>query len=169
MKVRTAFKIVAIILLATLIALGGTGKLLSERSLHIGKVISEIKFVGNLNTSKEDILGFIEMRKGAILTEKLLNNDLKALFATGYFYNIDIKADKTPTGVIVVFELKERPRVEEIEFIGADEVFPSDLRDKMPIKENEVITPEKVNATREVILKKYRDEGFFHAYVKFEM
>ena len=38
-----------------------------------------------------------------------------------------------------------------------------------PIKENEVITPEKVNATREVILKKYRDEGFFHAYVKFEM
>ena len=169
MKVRTAFKIVAIILLATLIALGGTGKLLSERSLHIGKVISEIKFVGNLNTSKEDILGFIEMRKGAILTEKLLNNDLKALFATGYFYNIDIKADTTPTGVIVVFELKERPRVEEIEFIGADEVFPSDLRDKMPIKENEVITPEKVNATREVILKKYRDEGFFHAYVKFEM
>ncbi|MBK9501143.1 MAG: BamA/TamA family outer membrane protein [Leptospiraceae bacterium] len=169
MKVRTAFKIVAIILLATLIALGGTGKLLSERSLHIGKVISEIKFVGNLNTSKEDILGFIEMRKGAILTEKLLNNDLKALFATGYFYNIDIKADTTPTGVIVIFELKERPRVEEIEFIGADEVFPSDLRDKMPIKENEVITPEKVNATREVILKKYRDEGFFHAYVKFEM
>ncbi|MBP7281504.1 MAG: BamA/TamA family outer membrane protein [Leptospiraceae bacterium] len=170
MKTNIAIKLSVILLLGVLILLGGTGsKLFSERSQHLGKVISEIKFIGNLNTSKEDILSFIEMRKGAVLTEKLLNNDLKALFATGYFYNIDIKADTSPTGVIVIFELKERPRVEEIEFIGADEIFPSDLRDKMPIKENEVITPEKVNATREVILKKYRDEGFFHAYVKFEM
>ena len=131
-------------------------KLFSERSQHMGKVISEIRFVGNKNTSREDILSFIEMRKGAVLTEKLLNNDLKALFGTGYFYNIDIKADSSPTGVVVIFELKERPRIEEIEFVGADEVFPSDLRDKMPLKENEVITPEKVNATREVILKKYK-------------
>ena len=170
MKTTVVIKLSLIILLTVLIVLGGTGsKLFSERSQHLGKVISEIKFVGNLNTSKEDILNFIEMRKGAVLTEKLLNNDLKTLFATGYFYNIDIKADSLPTGIVVIFELKERPRVEEIEFIGADEVFPSDLRDKMPIKENEVITPEKVNATREVILKKYRDEGFFHAYVKFEM
>jgi outer membrane protein insertion porin family len=148
---------------------GSCSKLYSEKSQYLGKVVTELRFEGNKNTTKEDILNFIEIRKGKVLTEKILNNDLKALFATGYFYNIDIKAEASSGGVILIFELKERPRVEEIEFVGADEVFPSDLRDKMPLKENEVISPEKVNSTKEVILKKYRDEGFFHAYVKFEM
>jgi outer membrane protein insertion porin family len=114
LKLKIAFKLLSIVFLATVIAMGGNGKLFSERSVHLGKVISDIKFIGNQNTSKDDILSFIEMRKGMVLTEKLLNNDLKALFATGYFYNIDIKADTSPTGVIVIFELKERPSVDEI-------------------------------------------------------
>ncbi|MCB1158564.1 MAG: outer membrane protein assembly factor [Leptospiraceae bacterium] len=136
----------------------------------MGKVIKKIEFQGNINTDSSDILSYLEMREGIILTDVLVNNDLKALFATGFFYFIDIQAEKIDDeSVKIIFLLKERPRVEEIEFIGAEEVFPSDLRDKMPLKENEVITPEKVNLTREVILKKYRDEGFFHAYVRFEV
>ncbi len=126
-------------------------------------------FDGIKNTSKSDLLFLIEMKKGTILTETLLNNDLKTLFTTGYFYNAEVLAEPYQDGIKVIFRVKERPRVQEIEFIGADEVFPTDLRDKMPLKENEVITPEKVNATRDVILKKYRDEGYFHAYIKFEM
>jgi len=140
-----------------------------EKSNYIGKKITDIVFQGVKNTNKSDLLFLIEMKKGAILTETLLNNDLKALFKTGYFYNAEVLAEPHLDGTRVIFNVKERPRVQEIEFIGADEVFPTDLRDKMPLKENEVITPEKVNTTRDVILKKYRDEGYFHAYIKFEM
>ena len=140
-----------------------------DKSAYMGKVIKEIEFVGNKNNSSSDLLEYIEMKKGKILTEKLINDDLKALFATNFFYNIDIQAETLGDGVKIIFEVKERPKVSEIEFIGADEVFPSDLRDKMPLKEGDVITPEKVSATKEVILKKYKEEGFFHAYIKFEM
>ncbi|HNM02031.1 MAG TPA: POTRA domain-containing protein, partial [Leptospiraceae bacterium] len=130
----------------------------------------DIKFSGNKNTPSDDILSVLEMRKGKTVTEKMLNDDLKALFAMGAFYNIDVQAELDPEGnVIIIVEVKERPRVEEIEFIGADEVFPSDMKDKMPLKEGEIITPEKVNATKEVIMKKYKDEGYFHAYIKAEL
>lgn len=145
-------------------------KLISDRSQYIGKKISDIKFSGNKNTPSEDILSVLEMRKGKTVTEKMLNDDLKALFAMGAFYNIDVQAELDAEGnVIIIVEVKERPRVEEIEFIGADEVFPSDMKDKMPLKEGEIITPEKVNATKEVIMKKYKDEGYFHAYIKAEL
>lgn len=145
-------------------------KLISDRSQYIGKKISDIKFSGNKNTPSDDILSVLEMRKGKTVTEKMLNDDLKALFAMGAFYNIDVQAELDPEGnVIIIVEVKERPRVEEIEFIGADEVFPSDMKDKMPLKEGEIITPEKVNATKEVIMKKYKDEGYFHAYIKAEL
>lgn len=145
-------------------------KLISDRSQYLGKKISDIKFSGNKNTPSDDILSVLEMRKGKTVTEKMLNDDLKALFGMGAFYNIDVQAELDSEGnVIIIVEVKERPRVEEIEFIGADEVFPSDMKDKMPLKEGEVITPEKVNATKEVIMKKYKDEGYFHAYIKAEL
>lgn len=170
MKLITLFKLFLLFSTSSYIITNGScSKLYSDKSQYIGKKITELRFVGNKNTSNDDILSFIEMRKGKELTEKMVDSDLKALFATGYFYNIDIKAETSTTGVIIIFDLKERPRVEEIEFVGADEVFPSDLREKMPLKENEVITPEKANTAKEMILKKYRDEGFFSAFVKLEM
>ncbi|MDX1957160.1 MAG: POTRA domain-containing protein [Leptospiraceae bacterium] len=158
-----------ILFLSISIFLGFFSKVLSDRNSYVGKTITEIQLIGNKNTSSSDILSMIEMKKGKVLTEKILNEDLKTLFATGSFFNVDIQAENHLDGVRIIIEFKERPRIEEIEFVGADEVFPSDLRDKMPLKENEIITPEKVNATKEAILKKYRDEGYFHAYIKFEM
>ncbi|MEM7181775.1 MAG: POTRA domain-containing protein [Spirochaetota bacterium] len=136
----------------------------------MGKTIEVIEFKGNINTDADEIYDNIQMRKGDILTDKLINNDLKALFATDFFFHIDIQAEKISEETIkIIFELKERPRVDEIEFIGADEVFPSDIRDKMPLKEGEVLTPSRVTITRDLILKKYKDEGFFHAYIKHEV
>ncbi|MCB1142902.1 MAG: BamA/TamA family outer membrane protein [Leptospiraceae bacterium] len=170
MKIFNPLKSLIFVLLVFILGYLVTGSpLVSDKSAYLGKKITAIEFRGNKNTDKEDIFLHIEMRKGDILTETLLNEDLKSLFKTGYFYNIELQAELFEDGVKIIFDIKERPRVDEIEFVGADEVFPSDLRDKLPLKENDVITPEKVNATREAILKKYRDEGYFHAYIKFEM
>ncbi|MCZ8239385.1 MAG: BamA/TamA family outer membrane protein [Leptospiraceae bacterium] len=166
---KTSYKLLSIGLFLCLIYVLNTNDLFSDRSKFINKKITDIVFEGNKNTTSEDILEMIEMRKGATLTEKMLNEDLKTLFASGNFFFIDAQAELDGEGVKIFFILKERPRVKEIEFIGADEVFPSDLREKIPVKENEIINPKKVATSKELILKKYRDEGFFMAYVKVDI
>jgi len=143
--------------------------LFSNRNLYLGKKITKITFEGNKNTSVDDIRDLMELKEGDVLSESLLNSDLKSLFQSGFFYSIDIQGALDGEGVKLLVLMKERPRVRDIDFVGADEVFPSDLRDKIALKENEVITPKKVTASKETILKKYRDEGFFLAYVRFEM
>jgi len=111
----------------------------------------------------------MEMRVDTVLTAEMINADIRSLFQSGYFFQIDIQGELDGSdGVKILVVIQERPRVKDIDFIGADEVFPSDLREKIPLKENEVITPKKVALSKEVILKKYRDEGFFLAYVRFE-
>ncbi|RHX84976.1 peptide-binding protein [Leptospira stimsonii] len=157
------------ILLGLLFYSGELTQLLSKRNDYLGKVIKEVKFKGNKNTPDSDLESMIDMRIGKQLTKKVLDKDLKTLFNSGFFYFVDIQAEDMGDGVRVVFELKERPRVKEVEFVGADEVFPADLRDKLPLKDNEVITPQKITKSRDLILQKYRDEGFFLAYVKVEL
>ncbi|PJZ70191.1 peptide-binding protein [Leptospira perolatii] len=148
---------------------GEISELFSKRNEYFGKVIKEVTFKGNKNTSNSDIESLIEMRPGKILGKGIVDRDLKTLFASGFFYYVDIQAEDLEDGVRIVIELRERPRVKEVEFVGADEVFPADLREKMPLKDNEVITAEKVAKSRDLILQKYRDEGFFLAYVKTEL
>jgi outer membrane protein insertion porin family len=143
--------------------------LYSNRSSFIDRRITKIEFFGNINTASNDILEMIDMKKDMVLTQELLDADMKVLFQSGYFFQIDIQGETDGDGVKIRIVVKERPRVKDIDFIGADEVFPSDLREKIPLKENEVITPKKVQLSKEVILKKYRDEGFFLAYVRFEL
>ncbi|BDA78950.1 peptide-binding protein [Leptospira kobayashii] len=143
--------------------------LYSNRTSFVNKKITKIEFQGNRNTSSSDILEMMEMRVDVLLTTEMINADIRSLFQSGYFFQIDIQGELDGTdGVKVLVVVQERPRVKDIDFIGADEVFPSDLREKIPLKENEVITPKKVALSKEVILKKYRDEGFFLAYVRFE-
>ncbi|MCC5816355.1 MAG: outer membrane protein assembly factor, partial [Leptospira sp.] len=169
MKSNFLLKLSGLFLLIGLILFISTGKVFSDRSQFIGKEIKSIEFQGNKNTSTSDIKDLLEMRVGSKLDPIVLNNDIKALFATGYFFYIDAQGEIEGDGVKIIFILRERPRVAEIEFIGADEVFPSDLREKIPVKENEVITPKKLAISKDLIIQKYRDEGFFLAYVKTEV
>lgn len=169
MNTKNLVKIFSVLSLLVTIYGIGTNELFSDRNRFMGKKVTAIQFEGNRNTSSEDILDMIELRPGMELSEKILNSDIKKLFSTGYFFYIDTQAELDENGVKVFFILKERPRVREIEFVGADEVFPSDLREKIPLKENEVITPNKVSIAKDLIIKKYRDEGFFLAYVKVEL
>lgn len=157
------------ILLGLLFYSGELTQIFSKRNDFLGKVIKEIKFKGNKNTPDSDLESMIEIKIGKILTKKILDRDLKNLFNSGFFYFVDIQAEEVSDGIRIIFDLKERPRVKEIEFVGADEVFPADLRDKLPLKDNEVITPQKITKSRDLILQKYRDEGFFLAYVKVEL
>ncbi|MCZ8157646.1 MAG: BamA/TamA family outer membrane protein [Leptospira sp.] len=159
----------AIFFCLLLIGLGQWFSVYSNRSSYLEKRITKIEFSGNINTSATDILDIIDMKPDMILSQDLLDSDMRTLFQSGFFYQIDIQGALDGEGVKILIIVKERPRVKDIEFIGADEVFPSDLRDKIPLKENEVITPKKVQLSKEVILKKYRDEGFFLAYVRFEL
>ncbi len=58
----------------------------------------------------------MDMRPGMILTTELLNADMRALFNSGFFFQIDIQGTLDKTGVAILVVVKERPRVKDIDF-----------------------------------------------------
>lgn len=161
--------IISAILTWTILILGSSSNLYSKRTDYLNKTVFKIEVKGNKNTDEIDIINSLNTKVGDILSEEILNQDIKNLFSTGNYYNIDIQAENEGKGIKIIIVLQERPKVKEIEFIGADEVFPSELRDKIPLKEGEVITPSKVEESKDLIMKKYREDGFFLAYVQVQL
>ena len=147
-----------------------TSFIFSNRKDFIGKKIKKIEFKGNINTSKRQIYDFLSMREKKNLTLKMLDVDLKSLYESGFFKEIKIEGELLENDQIkIIFHLIERPKVKDIKFIGVDEVFPNDILDKIPLKINEVVNPQKVRESKEVILKKYEDLGYFFVYIEVEL
>jgi uncharacterized protein (TIGR02246 family) len=64
------------------------------------------------------IRSHIQSKPGGVYDEALLNLDLRAIYATGYFENVEINERDGYAGKIVTFEVRERPLIRSIEFSG---------------------------------------------------
>ncbi|MBL8022263.1 MAG: outer membrane protein assembly factor [Leptospirales bacterium] len=135
--------------------------LLPDRAQFIGKRIKDIQFEGLRNVSADDAAGFLSLEKGAIIEERSLNDDIKALFKSGYFDKVSLRGVFEADGVTLVFQVNELPRIREIEFVGTDKIYSADLKTLVGIKEGEVYSEQRVKAAVPKIKDKYRTEGYF--------
>lgn len=78
------------------------------------KVIEDIQIKGIKNLSPEIIFANIEIGLGDLFEEQLLNQVIYDLFALGYFDDIQLLQD----GNTLIIDVKERPSVNEIEFVN---------------------------------------------------
>jgi len=147
----------AVILLPILFA-----PLFSERGQFVGKKIQEVRFSGQKNVPLEDLLALLSVHTGDILDEEALNHDVKALFGTGFFSSIAVRGEQgKDNAIILIFEVQELPRVSDIEFLGVEELYSTDLKTVLPFKEGEVFSQQKVIEGINRIKDKYREEGYF--------
>lgn len=135
---------------------------LPKRGDYIGSIVDEIRFEGLINVSPDELKGILLLQPGSIIDEFALNEDIKVLFDTGYFSNVIMKAKKSGEGrSIITFIVTELPHVDDIEFLGVEELYPADLRAALPFKEGGVYSRQKVLDGVISLKQKYRSEGYF--------
>jgi outer membrane protein insertion porin family len=93
-------------------------------------IISEIDVTGNRRIPKETVLARIFTHPGDIYDPAGLERDFNALWNTGYFQDIRFTREQTPKGWRVTIEVKEKPTIREINYVGLSSVSTSDVLDR---------------------------------------
>lgn len=78
------------------------------------KVISEVEIRGNKIVSSQIILGKIRTKAGDRIDQLVLDEDIKRLYASGYFTDVELELSPVKEGVKVIFVVVEKPKVTEI-------------------------------------------------------
>lgn len=92
-------------------------------------VIKDIRVEGIQRTEPGTVFSYLPVKVGDTLDNEHATASLRALFATGFFKDVELKAEQ---GVLVVV-VKERPTVASVEINGVKD-FPKDqLRDNLKI------------------------------------
>ncbi|MGA8272030.1 MAG: POTRA domain-containing protein, partial [Candidatus Sulfotelmatobacter sp.] len=93
-------------------------------------VISEIDVQGNRRIPGETIKARIFTHPGDIYDPAALERDFNALWNTGYFEDIRFNREQTPKGWRLIIQVKEKPTIREINYVGLSSVSTSDVLDR---------------------------------------
>lgn len=106
------------------------GVFLASASWAQSDVISEINVTGNRRIPSETIKARIFTHPGDIYDPAALERDFNALWNTGYFEDIRFSREQTPKGWRLIIQVKEKPTIREINYVGLSSVSTSDVLDR---------------------------------------
>jgi outer membrane protein insertion porin family len=128
-----------------------------------GKPIKDIQFVGLKHVNLSDLESIISSFKGRTFTDDAYWELYGQLYALEYFELITpsaIPSDPFRSGVIVKFEVKERPIATRITFTGNAHIRRADLLSAISLKVNDVVNQIKIQADEYAIVAKYLEKGY---------
>lgn len=128
-------------------------------------VIQRIEIVGNRRIPRDTLKARIFSREGDAYNEEALHRDLQALWNTQFFEDIHIESEPSPdraNSVIVVFYVKERPVIRNIDYKGAKSVTVSEILERFKDRKVGLSVESQFDPTRikraEVVLKELLSE-----------
>jgi outer membrane protein insertion porin family len=124
-----------------------------------------VDYVGPESISRERVLANLKTKVGDTYSERLAEEDVKTLFATGDVANVRIFAQPQDDGVKVTVLLQGRSVVTEVLIEGATVVSPDRLRKELTYKVGDRLSEEQVEKSRQAMLEMYQDRNYGDATI----
>jgi outer membrane protein insertion porin family len=123
--------------------------------------IHKITVLGNVKVEEGVIRGAIKSREGGPFSIDQVREDLRSIFATGYFADIQVDIKSTPGGREVIFIVVEKPSIKEVVITGNQKLKLEDIKEKMTLAPRSILNLEKVKENAEQIRKLYFSKGYY--------
>src|SRR5881394_1523854 len=129
----------------------------------------EVQYTGPATISKERILAQMRAKVGQPYSNEVVQEDIKALYKTGYIRNVRIFAQPEGDGVKVTVSVQTRSIVREIEIDGAERIKAKRLRKEIKLKLNQPINEQQLEEARQKIIEIYQAHGFTDVSAQFRV
>ncbi|MCF7791246.1 MAG: outer membrane protein assembly factor BamA [Victivallales bacterium] len=151
---KTAFSIITFFIITSI----------SLSAAEIGSI--KFKQKGNMKVP-EDLLRYnLSQQSGTKFSQNLLNDDIKRLYDTGYFSDVEATTEKTKSGKInITFNVITTPRINVIRIKGNDKISTGELLKHIELHSGEPLDSKKLRQSVENIRQYYHENGYYRATV----
>jgi len=131
--------------------------------------IIRIDIEGNRRIETSLIRINISAKVGDPLSQETVSNDIKKIYKLGFFDDVSAEVEKTPQGVILIYNVKEKPVVVDLRVKGNKKIKTDEILKVIEIKEGRIIELEKVKMSAAAIKKLYLGKGYVAAEVNYDI
>jgi outer membrane protein insertion porin family len=127
-------------------------------------VIVEVRIEGNHATDVSKLPKLVT-RAGQIFDAQAIEEDVRTLHRSRKFVDVHPKYVRVAEGIVVVFQVVERPMLRYVKYVGNERVTTRALRKKSEIDVGDAMDPYVVEEARRRIESHYHEKGFDTARV----
>ncbi len=128
-----------------------------------------VQYVGPASISKERILAQMRTKVGQLYSNEIVQDDIKALYGTGYIRNVRIFAEPEGDGVKVTVAVQTQEVLREIVINGAEIIKPKRLRKEMKVRLNQAVNEQALEESRQKIIEVYQGKGYNDVSVEYRV
>ncbi len=134
-------------------------------SVDVARV--EFKHIGPPATGDDFIRAQIRLKPGDPYTPSASDDDVRNLYGTGLFYNIQVTEEMTPDGVVLTYLLQGKPRLTDLVIRGNSRIKTSKLKKKVTSKVGQPLDERKLFTDTREIQQIYEKKGYPGTRVKY--
>ncbi|HEX6949802.1 MAG TPA: outer membrane protein assembly factor BamA [Nitrospira sp.] len=127
--------------------------------------VASIDIRGNKKIELPAIQGRLTLKPGDPYTPENMRGQIKILYETGYFEDVQVETESVPDGIALTFIVLEKPFITEIVFDGNEELSDDKLKEKITIKSQAFLDQQQAKESAEKIRLAYQEDGYFSAEV----
>lgn len=130
------------------------------------RIIREVRIEGTHRVDPDAVRMILSSRTGQVFSPEVLREEVKKIFALGYFDEAWVEEEEIPEGVILIFRVKERPWVREVSIEGKKKISEEKIKEVISVKPRQPLNIWAVEEDVKKIEKRYREEGYYHAQIQ---
>jgi len=152
-----------LLVLATLV--GFVGRLFAQGEPSVARVAID----GNVRVEEDAIRVHLRTQPGQPFDRDTLDKDIRAVYAMGFFDQVDADVAPAPgEHVVVTFRVKERPLVRAVKVEGPKKIKREEIEGALKIRPHTILDPEKARQGIEAAKKLYVDKGYLDADITYK-
>ncbi|MBI5137004.1 MAG: outer membrane protein assembly factor BamA [Nitrospirae bacterium] len=164
MHTRTRLLTHLLAVFAMLCISAGTAR--ADTAALIGRPVVAIDVAGHTTIEETTLRGAMSARVGDPLSDRAVADDVRKIFALGFFRDVVVEAEPDGDGVRLTYRVEELPNLSAVTFEGNDKVLEETLKGAAAgLTEGVFLAPDKLIKAREGLLDEYADAGFRRAQV----
>lgn len=150
------------VLLAAAYGIGPVGEAAAASS---GLKVKSIEIRGNKRIELPAIAGRLTLKVDDPYAPEHLRGQVKILYDTGFFEDVQVETDSDAGGVAVVFVVREKPFITEIVYDGNENLSDDKLKEKTTIKSQSFLDQQQAKESAEKIRLAYQEDGYYSCQV----
>ncbi len=134
-----------------------------------GENISKIEVTGNEKIDTGFIMNVIATKENTPYSLDTIRDDMKNIYKTGFFSDVQIDVEDTDKGKIITFVVIERPSIKNVYVTGNKKIKTTDLVEKLKIQPNTVLNTNKIKESIDEMKKFYASKGYYDTKINYEI
>ena len=131
--------------------------------------VVRIEVEGARRAEPDAIRDAMRTRVGDVLDRDRVREDIRRVFALGFFSDVRVEARRTAEGLVLVVVVAEKPAIHSVRIEGNDSISTSDLEEDLDVRPYQVFDRAALKRNAAKIAQKYVEKGFFLVSVDYRV